>query len=62
MSGAVKHMKKTISPILVAGLFIFVLLNITERFITPVSNWVAIPILIISIILVILGGFKEKNK
>lgn len=54
--------KKTISPILRIGLFIFIMLTIIERFIVSISDWVAIPLLVVAIILIIVGGLKEKDK
>ncbi|WP_160679737.1 hypothetical protein [Clostridium sp. C8-1-8] len=53
-------MKKAISPILGIGLLISVMYRITERFIMPIPNWFAIPLLLVAIILIIVGGFKTK--
>jgi len=33
-----------------------------ERFITPISDWLAIPMLGVAIILIIFGGLKTKDK
>ena len=53
--------KKTISPILAIGLIIFIILNIIERFIITLSDWISIPILILAIVLIIIGGLKKKD-
>ena len=55
-------MKKTISPLLGIGLLIFVVYNIIERFIIPISDWLAIPLLVAAIVLIIVGGLKTKDK
>ncbi|MDF2685324.1 MAG: hypothetical protein K0S55_505 [Clostridia bacterium] len=55
-------MKRTISPLLGMGLLIFALLTIIERFIVPISNFIAIPLLIAAIVLIIIGGFKNNGK
>lgn len=54
-------MKKTISPILGIGLLIFLVYTVLNRFVTPLSDWIAIPVLLIAIILIIVGGLKNKN-
>lgn len=55
-------MKKTISALFGIGLFMFVVITIVQRFITPVSNWIAIPLLVVAIFLIIVGGLKTKEK
>jgi hypothetical protein len=55
-------MKKTISPLLGIGLLIFVVNTIVERFITPISDWIVIPMLVVAIVLIIVGGLKTKEK
>jgi len=55
-------MKKTISPILGIGLLVFLAYTIVNRFITPLSDWIAIPVLLIAIALIIVGGLKNKNQ
>lgn len=55
-------MKKTISPLLRLGLLIFVLQTIIDRFITPVSDWVAIPVLVVAIVLIVVGGLKTREQ
>jgi len=57
-----KTMKKTISPILGIGLLVFLAYTIVNRFITPLSDWIAIPVLLIAIALIIVGGLKNKNQ
>lgn len=54
-------MKKTIAPLLGIGLLIFLAYIIANRFIVELSDWVAIPILLIAIILIVIGGLKSKN-
>lgn len=55
-------MKRTTATTLRIGLFIFIAVTIVERFIMPISDWIAIPLIILAIILIIMGGLKnEKN-
>lgn len=54
-------MKKTTSPMLRIGLLIFIVLTIIERFIVSISDWVAIPILVVAIILIFAGGIKKTD-
>jgi len=53
-------MKKAISPLLGIGLLIFAVYTIVQRFITPISDWLAIPLLVVAIVLIIVGGLKTK--
>lgn len=55
-------MKKIISPLLEIGLLIFVVSTIVEIFITPIPYWIAIPLLVVAIVLIIVGGIDLKNK
>ncbi|MDX9799393.1 MAG: hypothetical protein RBT05_11110 [Bacteroidales bacterium] len=55
-------MNKTISAPLGIGLLIFVLIMIVQRFFTPISDWIAIPLLIVGIILIIIGGLKTREE
>jgi Flp pilus assembly protein protease CpaA len=55
-------MKRTISPLLGIGLLLFAVYTITDRFVTPISNWLAIPLLVIAIVLIMVGGLKSKEK
>lgn len=54
-------MKNTKLSLLLIGVFIYLLLKITERFIFPVADLIAIPLLILAIILVLVGGFQRKT-
>ena len=54
-------MKKTVSPILGIGLIIFIILTIIERFIVSISDWVAIPLLVVAIIFIVVGGLKSVD-
>lgn len=54
-------MKKAISPILGIGLLVFAIQTIIDRFVTPVSDWIAIPILVVAIIFIIVGGLKTRE-
>ncbi|WP_161802945.1 hypothetical protein [Caloranaerobacter sp. TR13] len=53
-------MKQTISPLLGIGLIIIALNIMIERFITRIPDWIAIPILLVAIVLIIIGGLKAK--
>jgi hypothetical protein len=53
-------LNKTLSPVLIIGLLIFVGYVIIETFIMPLSYWIAIPLLVFAIILIIIGGLKTK--
>ena len=55
-------MKKTISPLLGIGLLLFVVIMIVQRFITPISDWITILLLMVAIVLIIVGGLKMKEK
>ena len=55
-------MKKTISPFLEIGLLIFVVNTIVQKFITPISDWIAIPLFVVAIVMIIIGGLKTKEK
>lgn len=52
---------KTISPLLGIGLLILAVNIIIERFVTPISDWIAIPLLLFAIIFIIIGGLKAKK-
>ena len=54
-------MKKSISPILRTGLLIFITLTIIERFIRPIPDYIAIPVLLVAVILMIVGSLKTKK-
>jgi len=55
-------MKKTISPLLGIGLLIFVMITTVQRFITPITDWIAILLLVVAIVLILVGGLKMKEK
>jgi len=55
-------MKKTISPLLKMELLIFLVNTIVQRFIIPISDWIAISLLMVAIVLIIVGGLKTKEK
>ena len=55
-------MKRKISPLLKIGLLIGVATTLVQRFITPISNWIAIPLLVVAIVLIIIGGLKAKDE
>ncbi len=44
------------------GLLIIVTIIITERFIVQISDWIAIPLLLAALGLIIAGGIKNKEK
>lgn len=55
-------MKKTFSPMLSIGLIIVGTYTIIERFITPISDWLAIPLLVVAIIMIVIGALKTNEK
>ena len=55
-------MKKRISPMLGIGLLLYVASTITERFITPIPDWLAIPLLLAGIVLIIAGALKTEDE
>ena len=54
--------KKTVSPILIIGMLLFVAYSVTDRFITPLSDWIAIPMMLIAVILMIIGVLKMRKR
>jgi len=50
-------MKKTLSPILIIGLLINAIYIITNRFIVVLPDWIAIPVLLVDIVLILVGIF-----
>lgn len=54
-------MKLTISPLLAAGLVIFVVLTVIDRVITPVPPGVMLPLLVVAVVLIVLGGLRPKR-
>lgn len=55
-------MRKTISPILAAGLLIYVAGTLTSVFGKPLPDWLAITLLVAASVLIILGGLKTITK
>lgn len=47
--------------ILLIGLIIFGVYMIIDKFIMPISVWIAVPLLIISVVLILYGGLKPKS-
>jgi len=54
--------KKKISPIWIIGLLLYVAYSITDRFITPLSDWIAIPVMIVAVVLIIIGVLKMRKR
>jgi hypothetical protein len=55
-------MQKNISPILVIGLIISTIYIIINRFIVSIPDFVAIPVLLIDIVLIVVGIFRMRSK
>lgn len=55
-------MKRTLSPALIAGAFIFTAHTITNRFIVKTPDWAAIPILLAAAVLIIAGCMRKRGK
>lgn len=47
--------------ILLLGLIIFGVYMIIDKFIIPISVWIAVPLLIISVVMILYGGLKPKS-
>ncbi len=47
--------------ILFLGLFIFGVYMVIDKLFTPISVWIAVPVLIISVIMILYGGLKPKS-
>lgn len=43
-----------------SGLLIVVVVILTDRFITEVPNMVVIPVLLLAIVLILIGGWRKK--
>ena len=54
--------KQTVSSILIVGMLLFVAYSVTDRFITPLSDWIAIPMMLIAVILMIIGVLKMRKR
>ncbi len=48
-------------PLLGIGLLVFLAYSIIDRFITPLSDWIAIPMMLIAVVLIIVGGGLKKE-
>ena len=53
---------KTVSLILIIGMLLFVAYSVIDRFITPLSDWIAIPMMLIAVILMIIGVLKMRKR
>ena len=51
--------KPLIPPVL--GLLVFAIYLLVDRFITPLPDWIPIPVVLIELALVVLGVFKFKK-
>ncbi len=51
-------MKKTL---LGMGLLVFLAYSVIDRFVTPLSDWIAIPMMLIAVILIIAGGGLKRK-
>lgn len=54
-------MKWTISPLLGTGVVIFVVVTVVERAIVHLPEWLAIPLLVIAVVLIMLGGLRPTR-
>ena len=57
-----EKMKKTVSPIWIVGLLLYLAYSITDRFITPLPDWIAIPVILIAVVLIIIGVLKIRKR
>lgn len=55
-------MKKAYSPFLVLGFSIVTIIQVVDRFIKEIPDSIAIPILLVAIVLLVIGGIKEIKK
>ncbi len=55
-------MKWTISPLLAAGLILFVACTVVDRIIVRVPDWLAIPTLVVAVVLIVLGGLRQQRE
>lgn len=54
-------MKMTVSPLLAVGLVLFVLYAVVDRVIVPIPDWLAFPMLILAVVLIVLGGLRARQ-
>ncbi len=55
-------MRRKISPVLAAGLLIFLIYSVMDRFIVRIPDVAAIPVLLLAIALIIAGGLKKPDR
>ncbi len=55
-------MKKSLSPVLIIGLFINAIYILTNRFVAVWPDWLAYPILFVDIALILVGMFISMRK
>ncbi|HSP48161.1 MAG TPA: hypothetical protein VLN47_08815 [Clostridiaceae bacterium] len=53
-------MRKELTPFFKAGLLIAVAEILIDRFVTPIPNFIAIPLLVLAIILILVGGWRKR--
>ena len=57
-----KIKKNLVLPILmIIGMLLFAAYSVTDRFITPLSDWIAIPVILIAVVLMIIGIVKMSK-
>lgn len=54
-------MPKELTPLVKIGLLIVVVILITDRFITEVPDLIVIPVLLLAIVLILIGGWRKKG-
>lgn len=55
-------MKLRFSPYLAAGILILAVYLIVDRFIQPIVPVIAIPVLLLSIVLIFIDGIRKRQK
>lgn len=55
-------LKLTVSPLLAIGLILFVAYAVVDRVFVTIPDWLAFPMLIISVVFIILGGLRVKRQ
>ena len=54
--------KMMASPILILGFTVVTLIQVVDRFIIVIPDSIAIPILLVAIFMLVIGGIKEIKK
>jgi hypothetical protein len=54
-------MPKELTPLVKLGLLVVVVILITDRFITEVPDLIVIPVLLLAIVLILIGGWRKKG-